>query len=107
MIRTSGIHSIRLAESRGKSTNRKRNPEAEPTRHQSFFSGEQQTQPKIQYRGGPANYRLKVARIRQLSVDEPYFRSIKIKDGINVDYEWWQNHNACAAVRGQTNSFLL
>ena len=39
------------------------------------LSGEQHTQPKIQYGGGFANYRLMV-KIRQLNVSEPYFRPI-------------------------------
>ena len=68
---------LSLAETRGKSTNRNRKPEVEPTRH-LFLSAESNTSPKSG--GGPANYRSKVAKIRQLNLDEPYFKPIKNED---------------------------
>ena len=43
---------------------------------------EQHTEPKMHYGGSPSNYRLNVPKIRQLSVNEPYFSPIKNKDGI-------------------------
>ena len=51
------------------------------------LSGEQhtqaiQSQTQIQYGGGLAQYRFKVAEIRQLNMDEPYFRFIENIDGI-------------------------
>ena len=90
-----------------KSTNRNGNPEAEPTRHQ-FLLAEKHTQLKIQYVVGFADYRLKVAKIRQLNVDEPYLRSNRNKDGIIkyiVDHEWWQIDNGCGGERSDKFAF--
>ena len=55
-----------LAELHGESTNRNQNPEVEPTRHQ-FPVAKSNTQPKIHYGGGLANYRLIAAKIKQLN----------------------------------------
>ena len=41
-------------------------------------------------------------KIRQLNVDEPYFRSIKNKDDIImyiVDHQWWLIDNGCGGER--------
>ena len=97
---------VKLPESHAKSTNRNRNTEVDP--EPIPHSGEQLTQPKCQYGGGPVNYRLKVAKIRQLNVDEPYFRPNKNKDGIImyiVDHQWWQTDDECGGERSDKFAF--
>ena len=41
-------------------------------------------------------------------MDEPYFRSIKNKDGIImyiVDHKWWQTDNGCDGERSDKLAF--